>query len=425
MRLTSTFSLAVLFFLGVHAQNFDYYEDFTGAQLADRVYRNTIKTVSLRPMHDPNAAPIVKLNSSEKLVLHFDDLGSEYRYYNYTLIHCNADWTPSDLLKSQYIDGFQEYLLENFDYSINCFVPYTHYQITIPNNNVSYILSGNYVLLVYENDQSEPILTRRFVVYEDLVNVQATVNRATYLDYRFTHQEVDFNINFPGYNIPDPYNDLHVSIIQNNNWNKGIFDLKPQFVSNGQLSYNYDYENAFRGGNEFRSFDTKDMNQRTISIQKTELDSNWTAFLVPDLIRSIQKYAFMNDINGRYVVRKLDRESDIEADYVWVDFYLQSETPIAEGDVHVNGAFCDWQATSDNKLKYDHEKKAYRGRVLIKQGYVDYQYVVKRPDGELDESVIEGSYWETNNEYTIIVYHREIGLRYDRVIAFRQLNYAL
>ena len=201
-----------------------------------------------------------------------------------------------------------------------------------------------------------------------------------------------------------------------------MFNLKPQFVSNQQLSYNYDFENSFTGGNEFRSFDTKDMSQNTISVQRTVLDSNYTAFLTPDKMRALQKYAFLNDINGRYVVRKLDRNGSVEADYVWVDFYLDAENPIPDGDVHVNGSFCDWQATSANKLNYDYDKKAYRGKVLMKQGYYDYQYVVKKPNGELDESYIEGSYWETDNEYLIIVYHREIGIRYDRVIAVMSLN---
>ena len=182
-------------------------------------------------------------------------------------------------------------------------------------------LSGNYVLLVYEDDISNPILTKRFVIYEEIVNVQASIDRANYLDYRFTHQEVDFTINHPGYEIPDPYNDLYVSILQNYNWNKGIYNLKPRFASNYQLDYNYDYEDAFSGGNEFRMFDSKDMRAKTLEIQKVVLDTNYEVYLSTDYQRGIGKYSYLDDINGRFLIRKLDRDPTTEADYIWVDFY--------------------------------------------------------------------------------------------------------
>lgn len=418
------FSIFAFLMLSINtlAQDVDYYEDYTGARLEDRAYRKNIKTVRLRPLHDEYAPPIIRLNSSDKLLLEFDELYEDYKYYNYTLIHCNADWTPSDLLKSQYIEGFQEYLMDEYEYSMNTFVPYTHYNLTLPNTNMRFTKSGNYVLLIYENDPNEPLLTRRFMVQEGIVSIQASVNRATYLDYRFTHQEIDFVINNGSYVIPNPYTDLHVTILQNYNWQKGIFDLKPRFVNNGQIDYNYDFENAMKGGSEFRSFDSKDMRQNTMGIQRVALDSIYTAYLAPERIRALEKYSFDNDINGRYVVRKLDRDGATEADYVWMDFFLLAETPFTEGDVHVNGAFCDWQATQDNRLQYDFDKKAYRGQVLMKQGYYNYQYVIKKQNGELDESPIEGSYWETNNEYMILVYHREIGIRYDRLIGAMILN---
>jgi hypothetical protein len=425
MKQLITGILSLLISSSYFAQSIDYAGEVQGTSLEDRVYANNVKTVTLKPTHNQYAPPMIKLNSNEKLRLDFDLLYDDYRYLNYTLIHCNSDWTTSDLLKSQFVDGFQEYLIEDFEYSINAYVPFTHYTVTIPNVNMQMKLSGNYVLLVYEDDISNPILTKRFVIYEEIVNVQASIDRANYLDYRFTHQEVDFTINHPGYEIPDPYNDLYVSILQNYNWNKGIYNLKPRFASNYQLDYNYDYENAFSGGNEFRMFDSKDMRAKTLEIQKVVLDTNYEVYLSTDYQRGIGKYSYLDDINGRFLIRKLDRDPTTEADYIWVDFYLDAPTPITEGEVYVNGAFCDWRPTPETKMEYDPVKKAYRKKILLKQGYYNYQYIVLTPENRIDESIIEGSFWETDNEYLILVYHREIGLRYDRVVGMLQVNFRL
>ena len=411
--------------LSIQSQNIDYNGVVEGTSLEDRVYSDKIKTVTLKPTHLLYAPPVIKLKSGEKLRLDFDILYGDFEYLNYTLIHCNYDWTPSDLLKSQYIDGFHEYLIEDYEYSINTYVPFSHYTVTIPNHNMQMLISGNYVLFVYGDDQNDPILTKRFVIYEEKVTVSADINRANYLDYRFTHQEVDFMVGHPSYEIPNPYQDLHVAILQNFNWNKGIYDLQPRFASNGQLDYNYDYENAFPGGNEFRKFDSKDMRQRSLDIQRTELDTNYIVFLSPDFPRALGKYSFLDDINGRFLIRKQDKDPTIEADYAWVDFYLDAPQPYSEGDVYVNGAFCDWRPTPETKMEYDFDKKAYRKKILLKQGYYNYQYVVLRPNDHLDESVIEGSYWETDNEYLILVYHREIGQRYDRLVGKLHVNFRL
>ena len=417
--------LFLLFFSNIFGQNINYAGDISGTTLEDRVYSENVKTVTLKTNHNPYAPAIIKLNSSEKLTLGFDLLYEDNRYLNYTIIHCNADWTPSELLKSQYIEGFQNFLIEDFEFSLNTYIPYTHYYLTLPNFNMKMMLSGNYVLLVYGDDESDPILTKRFVVYEEVVNIQTEIVRANFLDYRFTHQEIDFVINHPGYEIPNPYQDLFVSVLQNYNWNKSLYNLKPRFASNYQLDYNYDFENAMSGGNEFRMFDAKDMRAKTLQIQKTVLDTTWEIFLADDYIRGIGKYSFLDDINGRFVIRKLDRNPNVEADYIWVDFYLDSPKQIEEGDVYVNGAFCDWRPTPETKMEYDFDRKAYRKKVLLKQGYYNYQYVVLKPNNEIDESIIEGSYWETDNEYLIIVYHREIGLRYDRVVGLSQINFRL
>ena len=389
---------------------------------ADKVYEPNIATVQLRPYLDPYGLPILRFGGPDRLRLDFDDLSTDFTNYSYTLIHCTHDWQPSDLLKAEYLEGLQDYYLQDYEFSLNTYVPYTHYWLTIPNNNIRITKSGNYVLVVYKNNNPEDIvLTRRFMVYEDVVTVSGEIIRATRLEERDTHQQLNFTVTHLGYDIPNPFIDLHVNVIQNGRWDNARIDIKPKFLKNQQLDYNFEGENTFYGGNEFRNFDTKQLTELTINTRKTVLDSNYTVFLVPEIPRLASRYSFNEDINGRFIVRRLNSdEPETEADYAWVDFFLASE-PYDEGNVYVFGQLSDWRVQPLFMLRYDYQTKAYRGKILLKQGYYNYQYVVLNDATQMaDETLIEGSHWETSNEYTILVYHREIGIRYDRLICINQ-----
>jgi hypothetical protein len=389
---------------------------------ADQVYEANIATVQLRPISDPFGLPILRFGGADQLRLDFDDLSPDFTNYGYTLIHCTHDWQPSDLLKAEYLEGLQDYYIENYEFSLNTYIPYTHYWLTIPNNTIKISKSGNYVLVVYKNNNPEDVvLTRRFMVYENVVTVTADVIRATRLEERDTHQQLNFTLTHIGYDIPNPFFDLYVNVVQNGRWDNARIDIKPKFIKNQQIDYNFEGENTFYGGNEFRNFDTKQLTELTLNTRKTVLDSNYTVYLVPETPRLATRYSFNEDINGRFVIRRLNSTTpETEADYAWFDFYLASD-PIEEGDVYVFGQLSDWRINPRFKLQYDPQTKAYRGKILLKQGYYNYQYVVVNEATQLaDETQIEGSHWETSNEYTILVYHREIGIRYDRLIGINK-----
>lgn len=413
--------VAFFIFFGLNLQAQNYVEDGP-VYLADVTYQPTIKTVMLRPYSDPYGLPIIKFGGADRLRLDFDDLNPDFSNYSYTLIHCTYDWQPSDLLKAEYLEGLQSYFLQDYEFSLNTYVPYTHYTLSIPNNDIRITKSGNYVLVVYQNDDPEDVvLTRRFMVVEEVVDVTGEVVRATRLEERDTHQQLNFMLTHIGYEIPNPFMDLQVNVVQNGRWDNAKLGLKPKFVRNNQLQYNFDGENTFQGGNEFRNFDTKQLTELTINTRKSVLDSNYTVYLVPEIPRNSSSYSFNDDINGRFVVRRLNSTNpETEADYAWMDFFLQTPE-YANGDVYVFGQLSDWRVKPECKLTYDKQTRAYRGKVLLKQGYYNYQYVFL-PQGEriADETEIEGSHWETSNEYTILVYHREIGIRYDRLIGITQ-----
>lgn len=405
-------------------QFFDYYES-KSFKYDNDVYLPFIKSIRLFPAGNPQAAPIVKLNGAPLLLL-FDDLTAVFQNYSYTIIHCNSDWTPSDLLKAEYISGFQEYFINEYEFAFNTFVPFVNYKLAIPNKNMQITKSGNYILKVYEDNNPEHlVLTRRFVVYEEFVNIGIEAKRPTLAELMDTHQEIDIIVNHSGYVIPEPYKDFHISVLQNGRWDNAITNLKPLFVSNNQLIYNYDRENTFKGGNEFRFFDFKSFMTLSMNMRNVKQDSVWIVYLVPMIRKNMMRYSVQPDVNGAYVIRRTNSNSpETEADYAWVDFFLASDEVFENANVYIFGALSDWQTRPDYQLQYNYKLKGYQGKILLKQGYYDFKFVLQE-DGKTaaDESALEGTHWETENNYHILVYHREIGIRYDRVIGFSQINY--
>lgn len=420
-------TLALLFSTSAHSQYvLDEYYKQKEMQYEDHVYKAGIQTVRLHPIEDELAMPIIRLNGGT-LRLSFDDLYADFMNLSYTIIHCNADWTPSGLLTQEYIANLQDDYIQNYEYSLNTLFSYTHYNLNIPNGNMRLLKSGNYLLKVYaNNDPKDLVLTKRFMVYEDIVNAGGQVFRPTIVDYNETGQEVRFTISHPNYEIPNPFTDLKVHLMQNQRWDNAITDLKPQFLQNNQLIYNYNRESTFAGGNEWRFFDIKNMRTLTLNMRRVDIDSVFTVYLKDDASRAIERYSTYPDINGQFVVRRLDAtNSDSEADYVYVDFQLRYPQPLAEGDVYVFGKHTDWKLLPEYRLQYDASRKAYHSKLLLKQGYYNFMYAIYNPTKmSADVSTVEGSHWEAENTYQILVYNREIGQRYDRLIGFGELSSA-
>lgn len=390
----------------------------------DHVYKAGIHTVKLHPTNDELALPIIRLNSGQ-LRLSFDDLYDDFMNLRYSITHCNADWTASGLLQQEYIANLQDGYIENYEYSLNTFFPYTHYDLTIPNGSMRLLKSGNYLIKVWANeDENDLVLTKRFMVYEDLVSVGGEINRPSVVEYMNTRQEVSFTVAHGQYNIPNPFTDLKVHVMQNQRWDNPITDLKPQFLQNNQLIYNYQRENTFNGGNEYRFFDLKNMRTLSFNMRRVDIDSVFTVYMKDDASRAISRYAVIPDINGQFVVRRLEAtNSGSEADYVYADFILQYPQPIETSDIYIFGKFTDWKLLPEYRLTYDYDRKAYRAKILIKQGYYNFMYAVyDKQNDQADLTEVEGSHWETENTYQILVYNREIGQRYDRLIGFGELS---
>ncbi|MBN8702168.1 MAG: DUF5103 domain-containing protein [Bacteroidetes bacterium] len=422
-----------------------YYQD-NFLRYADYVYKPNIKTVLLnyngvvvpdiKSFGDIRefqqtainfTIPVVLLNSDKQLKLSFDDFDLGIKNFNYTLVHCDAYWNPSSLQPNEYLDGFFENNIYSYQFSLNTLQRYVHYSVVFPGNNFKITKSGNYLVKVYENNNPDDIvLTKRFMVFDEKVTVAPTVTAATNVSERYLKQEVDLRIVTPEYEITNAYKDLKIVITQNDRWDNALFTLKPTYVKHKELVYDYDTENLFSGGNEFRSFDCRNIRYQTMNVKHIETDSTgFHMFLLNDEKRSSQRYSTQRDINGKFLIKTMNgNNSDIEAEYVYVHFFVPIPEPTMDGTLYVVGGFVNWQCGEMNKMTYNHRKKGYECTIYVKQGYYDYKYVLAK-DGtkNLDEGFIEGEHFETENEYVVYVYHQsQLGLTYDQLIGVQRVT---
>lgn len=407
----------------------DIYANDNYLRYDDYTYNKNIKTVLLYNLRDELSYPTLPLNSSEKLKLSFDDFNTSLKTYYYTFIHCNVNWTPSDLSPNQYLDNYTEDDIKEYKYSFNTDKAFIHYNLTFPNENISIKLSGNYIIKVYDSDYpDEAVITKRFLVYENHADVNITIKPSVNPNERFTRQEIDFEVNHNNYEINNPYQNITVILMQNYRWDNAISGLKPKFINGSLLDYNYEAVNVFDGNNEFRNFDIKSMNfnsQNVYRVQYDNAEKMMNIILYEDLPRAFRKHYAQPDLNGNFLVKRDDsNDSETDAEYVNVTFNLKRDTLRYGGNIYLFGKFTDWKFKEEFKMAYDTINKQYQQTVLLKQGYYNYMYCFVK-DGSKnvgDISYIEGTYYETENDYTVLVYYRNPMENFDQLIGMKTRN---
>jgi type 9 secretion system plug protein len=372
-----------------------------------------IKTIVFKPTITNTYAPIIKLG--EKLKLSFDDLNADEHYYTYKIEHCTLNWEVSELSESEFINGYAEDRIRDYENSFNTLQPYTNYTLTIPNDSAKILISGNYMLSVLNEDE-QVVFKRHFVVYEPKVTVGVAIYKSRDISTINTKQSVEFTISHPNLRINNPSEEIIPVILQNSNWQTAITGLKPQFYRGSQLLYKYNKETSFWGGNEFLYFDSKDIRSSTLNIVRAELGNElYHTYLYTNEGRKDYPYTLFPDVNGNFIVRMLnDENSNIDADYSWVFFSLKSLENFEEKDLYISGNFNNWMLNETNKLQYNAASNLYEARILLKQGFYNYQYVTK--NGTISNYDIDGSFYQTENDYTVLVYYNQFGNRYTRVI---------
>jgi hypothetical protein len=398
--------------------------------LGQRVYDNTcyddkVATVILQKnigIYDP--LPVLNLGSTESLKLSFDMLDPQNEFLNYSIIHCNRNWMPSDLQPMDYVNGNTMGEITDYKFSTNTYQTYTHYSLNFPTEEMALTKSGNYILKVFRNfDEEDILLTRRFMVVDIQTKISSIIKSATIPEFRFSHQEVDFSINYLGFEIPNPFLDVNVTIIQNNSWNNAITNLKPQFVNNNELSFNYENENLFPGTNEFRFFDIRSLRFFSNNVIKKYIDSVQNVVLRPEDSKAYLNYVRWIDYNGKRDIFNSDGMNLVEdGDYALVHFNFKSNNLEDMGEIFVYGELSDWLLKDEFKMTYSSELNMYTCPVLLKQSYYNYHFILRDKDGKIDYSFTEGNHQETENDYTILVYHKNVFYGYDEIIGLGSRN---
>ena len=387
---------------------------------SDYAYEPQIRTVLLHPTtgNEPDLLPAVTRLGDWNLILEFDDLRNQRDNYYARVIHCNHDWTKSNLMDLDFIKDFNEFTITDYHFSIDTQIPYIHYTFNLPPVNYP----GNYLLVVYRGGNKEDIIiSKRFMVYDTRVSFVKDGNLITSGTIASLNQQLNFTINYPNIDIPNPMENVWVVIRQNQRWDNMVTDLKPAFMRDfeHELEYRFfDDKKMFSGGNEFRFFDLRSINYpgRNIDhINKTV--KPFEAFVDKDQSRANGPYSQYTDLDGNFFIQNLDYNDIYFSNYMYVNFALH--TPKINGDVYLAGAYNYWNLNDDNKMHYDSAQNEYTTRVLLKQGMYNYQYLVKSPS--LPAYYFEGSHFETQNAYEIFVYYRTFQPRAEQLIGYIKL----
>ncbi|MEZ4858667.1 MAG: DUF5103 domain-containing protein [Flavobacteriaceae bacterium] len=391
------------------------------SQVIEKIEPYYIQTIQFKGNTQQSQLPILRLG--ERLILTFDDINGNEEDYYYKITHHNFDWTESDLSKGEFLDGFDDVRIETYENSLNSLQLYSHYMLTIPNRETRALKkSGNYMISMY-NDENQLIFTRKFMLIEEQVAVGVEVKRSRNLKYIDTKQTVQFSINSKDQLLINPNQSVKTLVLQNSNLKTAITDLKPQYTLGSELIYRYDQEAAFWAGNEFYNFDSKEARAANNGIRFIELTDLFEHYLYTNLSRADRPYTYYPDINGNFVIRQFNAEnSDIEAEYIRMHFKLQYYEDIGDKEIHIYGNFNNWTIDESTYMRYDEETDTYINTRLFKQGFYNYRYVLVDRDGSIDQGTIDGNFWQTENDYTILVYYRGPGERFDRIIGMGKSN---
>lgn len=386
-----------------------------------------IHTIQINANGNWQQLPVITLNSDNYIRINFDRLdNNEYSNLRYKIVHCNADWTQSTLSDIDFVDGFNNLFIEDYAESINTTINYTNFNIEIPNDRQRLKLSGNYTVIVYEDGKpSEPILTACFSVLEPTIELKASVSPTTNIDAYKSHQQVNIEIDCFNIQLRDPFSDIKITVQQNNRRDNQVTNIKPTYIRGNKLVYEQNNSLIFEAGNVYRRFESVSYRYNGLNIQTTEYTPPYYyTYIRTGQIRADKRFVYDQDQNGRFLIRNAETpngDSDTETDYFFTEFTLAASDPFLE-PIYINGDLTDDTFNKSYLMEYDHNKKEYHGTLLLKQGLYNYQYLAKQGD-KYSTSLIEGNYYETPNQYSIYVYHRSTGNRYDQLVGFLLITY--
>ncbi len=439
----------------------DYDYDFVNKE-----YDPDIATVTLEFNGSPIGFPSIRLASSDYLMLKFDDLSNYEKNLYYRIVHCDRDWKPSAMREIDYINGFNDERLRNYDYSSNTRIQFLHYWQKFPNQDTRFKISGNYLLVIYEDDIKKPVLTRRFIVSENTAGIEVNdIFPSDVANIRYK-QELTVNVITDHLKINNPLEDVTVVALQNEDWNT-VRSAKTNIFGRNVLKFNKLGSFQWFGNAEFREFDIRSFFRVGRGVKFIERQKDGTDILLENTyLRSNKNHIAIFDFNGRFFIEnwdqlggtsiinigdnisgdqvdevikdisnvftELSRESllnnrpedrNIYSDYADITLYLEDYVDLEPNQgIYILGAFNNFTPSEAYRMEFDPGRDMYVAYLFLKQGYYNYYLAIVDDKGNIDIPSIEGSWNETENDYHIIVYYRSLGDLYDRVVGFKGYN---
>jgi hypothetical protein len=394
----------------------------------DAVYSDKIHTVRFHMYGNQESPAIYKLNSTDRMELHFDDMDANVKSYYYTFQLCDYNWQPVNISSFDYIKGFTQQRITNYRFSSIAYTRYVHYQAILPDNNSLPSKSGNYLLKVYlDGDTSKTVFTRGLLVMQPKASVSAQVIQPFGPSVYNTHQRVRFSVNVQGLNSFDANRQVKVVVMQNNRWdNAQGYGVMPTFVRNNVLEYNTENSFVFSGGKEWRWLDLRSLRLLSDRVDRKEDKKNSVdIFVKPDIDRNGQRYIYYKDLDGMYLSETYESINPYtQGDYATVHFTFAppTQTEYKGKDLYLIGQLTDYQYSNGNKLVFNADKMVYEGTQFLKQGYYDYNYLLIDKNDPSQKTELEGNYWETENVYTVLVYYKSFTDQSDQLIGIARVS---
>ncbi|MFN4362486.1 type IX secretion system plug protein domain-containing protein [Chryseobacterium hispalense] len=389
--------------------------------LSGLVFGQNIQSIQLFNPQTNDETPVIYFN--QQLVLSFDDLTNGSEIYRYTIKHYNRNWEDDNLFFTEYATGSLNALLDRFQYSFNTLQSYTHYKLTFPNDKMQLKISGNYEIIVYKNSADQPLFKRRFYLVEDAAALAVNVSRFADARNPEANQRIEVKAVSKGGDLSSNVNSMTLNVMQNNNPNVTVNNLKPSATLGNQLLFQH-LSLVFPGNNEFYYFDNKNMNMAADMVRATEVKDGINNTYLHPVWAFPLNYQYQPDVNGAWYYRRNDlgreRDAEREADYSWVYFSLDSD-PV-DKDIYVLGGFNDFKAGEENQMQYDAEAKKYVARIYLKQGFYNYILATKNSDGRLNFGEVNGNFWQTENLYQAFLYYAPFGRNYDGLMGYGEFR---
>lgn len=395
------------------------------AKAQNRIYDAQVKTLQAVVGQDWLSYPaVLRLDTDDVLHVSFDQLSHTYHRYVCHVSRHEADWKPaSEVFESDWLEGFNDFVIDDSETSLNTIVPYTHYQFQLPNPQCRLKLSGNYRLSILDADDDDRLVaTVDFMVCEQqmTLSLQATTN--TDIDLNQSHQQLSVALNYGSLRVTNPDEQIRLVVLQNGRSDTRRTGIAPTYRQADGLQWSHCHELIFDAGNEYRKYEILDPSHPTMGIDHIAWDGEYYQ-VWPFLSQPRPNYLYDEDADGAFYVRNSDnRENDIASEYVFVNYRLQAPS-VPDGCILIDGQFATTDP-SDYVMHYDPDDGLYHAQILQKQGYYSYQYLWLRPSGQRQYLPSEGNYYQTENHYQALVYYKGIGERTWRLTAFRGIELA-